>query len=302
MADSAWRALIKDGRVEGVLEYGGDIDEFLEYVLAINPSPDSSPPVARPSRPFGAPWIAAWEYAVARVVARNMTQDPDVIAFRREILGHEDELVPPDRLGAWVQERQLEPAPLDPASRLYVRLLKGDLWVHDFFRVPPDGPLADLARFASKTSSAYNIDEDWATTFLVSGVPPKYSAVRVEVSRPGYTWSTNDLFHDKALLPTAERNYRSRITLSVDPALTADEVRELYAEALRYGFPSEERHARPAARSMRAAGDTIQLFGGKPSADAWRSWNRRYPGEEWKAPNGRVPFRQQVLAALRHLR
>ena len=192
-----------------------------------------------------------------------------------------------------------------PSREIHFRIwsLVGEKWRCHYQWVPPTGQLAELATFAGKLASDYNIDEPSTATFIVTGTPPQYSAAgfkvtadtgpqtnarRVERLRHPWKWQT-------------DRGYRSRIELSIDPALTADEVRDIYARVLRDYFPSDQRHARPNARSMRAAGEVIEIFDGKPSADAWRSWNLRHPDEQWKAPNGRVPFRQQVLTALRHL-
>lgn len=186
------------------------------------------------------------------------------------------------RSGAWSTEYDPDERPLEVVYSFWA-LLDGQ-WQSSRDVVAAGGRLARLAALARDLGREYQVDEAHMVTCILTGTPPAYSGA----------WASVD---------GSERSYRSRITLSIDPALTADEVRTFYAGLLRDYFPTIGRHARPAARSMRAAGDVVELFDGKPSAEAHRSWLRRHPDEPvWQGPDGRVPFRQQVRAALRHLR
>jgi hypothetical protein len=302
LPDLAWDAL--EDRAREVLDHPQDLDEFVEYVLAVT-SPDKAP-IKRGKRGDRWDWVKAREYAVSRVIAREMSQNRELIKFRRDLLGPQAALVAPDRLGDWVHARGAR----HQATRtgdviLPIWVLVGGEPKYRILRLPADGQLADLARFAGKIANDYNIDPADAATFIVTGTPPNYSAANVGIKGASMNGrGTRIRILDGRLFNQAVpgRSYHARITLSIDPALTADEVRDLYAGALRDYFPSDQRHARPAARSIRAGGEVVELFDGEPSADAWRSWNRRHPEDQWKAPNGRVPFRTQVLVALRHLR
>lgn len=382
ITDRAWDRFVSEGGVAEVLEHGADLDEFVERIGDFTSvEAESRRPSGRVERDAPGSWVAAREYAVSRVIARRLREEPGVVEIRNDLVGPAG-LVAPDRLDDWVHARYYEDTPPNwhlpclrcnqppiasattterpaygagekpegardrqwfpntaAASKRAVAaaqrgawvgmydprplwrpglapnvehqyrewpkpvpfsfwMLKGEDWWLPKDLVPPHGQLARLSALCADLAHKYQIDEAHVATFVVTGAPPHYSAAWATVTGPGI----NSIEVDRAIPIPSHRSYRSRINLSIDPALTADEVARFYAGLLRDYFPTGQRHARPAARSMRAAGDVIESHDGEPSAEAWRSWNRRNPDEAWKAPNGRVPFRRQVLVALRHLR
>src|ERR1019366_4283852 len=80
LPDLAWDAL--EDRAREVLDHPQDLDEFVEDVLAVT-SPDKAP-IKRGKRGDRWDWVKAREYAVSRVIAREMSQNRELIKFRRD--------------------------------------------------------------------------------------------------------------------------------------------------------------------------------------------------------------------------
>src|ERR1035437_10339467 len=80
-----WKALAKECRVEDGLLYGGDIDKLVAYILDMTSSDEA--PIKRGKHGDRWDWVRAREYAVSRVIAREMSQNRELIKFRRDLLG-----------------------------------------------------------------------------------------------------------------------------------------------------------------------------------------------------------------------
>ncbi len=249
--------------------------------------------------------------ALSDLLAAFAADDPDVAAYRARVLP--GGLVPWDQLADWVRRQEGQDGPptrwvtvplpirteldrLGPGHYVFkpalgevhagigtkIRLLKwaapGDTWP----RHTPTTigkPLEALRSLAEALAPAYGWTEVQAAVFIVTGVTPLVTPVRVT-------------FGGHRVRNQIECAWAERITLTIDPAVGPDEVAELHREArTRLGFA----HLRPqTAKHLRLAAFT----GAETERLAWaerlRFWNERYPADSYEHASN---FRRDAIRA-----
>ena len=245
---------------------------------------------------------------IAKVKANDASSDGSLRRFRKEML--QNTLIEPSQVGTWISARidegpppkqvrwieaQLPPDnaltvqnskfclahPLHPAPGAF-RVRSKTHWVRYYnpvsdcverAAIPASGALFRLAALAKQLADRYGWMEGEATTFVLTDLAPGHHPIRV--SR-----------RFSEVHPTA-----STITLTIDPATPAHEVREVYSW-LRSPIAAKGRA--PGAKSIRIAGFMLDRPEGDTWKSHWKAWNNANPTERYSDP---WAFRKAALRA-----
>jgi hypothetical protein len=248
--------------------------------------------------------------ALSQIVARYAGDDPGVQKFRKEIL--KEGLLPRDKIEEWIKGQAQEDGPHTiflkvPLPRTHKLLFGADglfpsepLTVSqdwpayetqleslfypgsdDFVRsvsVSMDGVLNDLRYLSETLAERYGWQPGQATEFILTGTTP--AIVPFELG-----------FKMRMSNPSL-----SRVTLTLDPALSPQEVAEYYRQyrrqvlGSRYRSLSEKHITLALFKSSRPAEET--------NAEAMKAWNKEY--RKWRYRQ-ETNFGRDAQVALRRL-
>lgn len=269
---------------------------------------------------------------LAKLYARMAEEDPWVQAVRKEI----DPATTTDNLGSWITRQRYEALGIDDPGEAEVAtqsLLGSRVPTVTFanpegedFPVPTDSLLGEIAQVVERLTGKYPWRADRATRWLVVGGPPPMvvnatigykidgisSFDTMAVSFVGGTDAGRRRFVESMQPPT---DTRTRITLTVDPAITPKEVARLYSAARAPIAPTRVRaigaRLSKDEKALALAGFILDQSEDweDPSRDTWNAWLTRWnegPGRTLgsyeKAGTGPDRFRRAARDALRRLR
>lgn len=280
LTDKQWHVLVKWGDVGAVRLGAGQVSTLVQQARDMLESyggettPKASPPQAR-ARTEIAPSPAGDSYRFTRqdalciAVAALAAKDPEVIAFRREVL--EDQLptyaLDSSREGVeeWIprqieRERpQLAAIAGEPPLLTYIKVIGHEL---ETTPVAPGGVLDRLRVLGDRLAARYRWAPHAATAFALSGDVIPTIEVLTATIQPN---------HDVPAL--------TRITLAVDPAATPAAVARAYEQAR--GRIAEKR-----ARELHPKTYFLAAFAAErtPQESLERQieeWNRLIPDAKW---------------------
>lgn len=259
-----------------------------------------------------------WREAVSLYLAMKASKDEEVNAFRRDVLG--GVLVGENQLAQWIGNRaraektghwltvpvpegyeldwSLGPSvawgttpPLTisvngiPAESVSGRQLhyfdpaaKEEAWVY----TAPGGVLERLRQLGSQLADKYGWTQAQAVTFLVTGSAPFVVGIIAETTH------------------SVEQPLSTRITLTIDPTVTADEVKAFYAQ-------QRKQLLSRSTRKINHRNATLVEFvliekGNDTWAKSMKKWNAKYgtKGARWTYTNYRN-FSRDYNESLKHL-
>ena len=210
--------------------------------------------------------------ALSRLAAVEARQEPEVVAFRREVL--RGRLILAADIAAWVEHRAV-PAGRVVASPVWLSY-PGPKHVQSV-RVPPRSALARLRALATELVSLYGWTEPATVAFVLADYSPRPTVASTGI-RAGRTELT------------------TRVKIEVHPSVTARDVARLY-EDIRAQFlgPGRRGHLHPRADGRRSWAVLATFIAGANDGRIWSealaAWNReqrpRRPG--WCYVEGRNP-------------
>jgi len=228
--------------------------------------------------------------ALARILAADAAQAPEVQAFRREAL--RGRLLKPERVAAWLErqaKREGRPTvwarvPLDAEGRLPRKVPAGTRAEVESLDSPTadgrvtsraiaaGGTLARLKGLAGRLGREYGWREAYAVAFVVSGLVPPYPSAR---------WR---------LRPRLDIPALARIELDVSPRLPPARVAELYRRAREAG-PGGPDALGLRGQRLRSVGEEAaelavfvhRINDGRSWEEALKAWNAAHP--EWRKPS-----------------
>jgi hypothetical protein len=148
--------------------------------------------------------------ALAALLAKYAAADPIVVAFRHKVVGRK--LIEPHAVDAWLRARAVaknkKGRPRKPFRLLAYGTPGCDTALH--LAVAADGALAPLVELSDRLARTYGWHPAEATVFVLTGYVPPARSIRV------------DFYEDMRL------RARSRVTLTIDPTSTPNEVAAAY--------------------------------------------------------------------------
>jgi hypothetical protein len=222
-----------------------------------------------------------WSTPLALLYANIAEEQPDVVAFRTEILS--DKLINVDDVETWIKERlELQPrGTIKVESVAYA--VPGDEWAHNR-GVVPNSTLDRLRIISCRIADATNWPAAAATVWILCGAIPESPSVVVGTKQTFGTPFGN----------------RQRIVLDIDADVSPAEVMEIYRRERSKCFEHTDgtKTRRPLqTRTLRVAASVF--------ATPWkgwkahqRQWNTANPSDEI---NNIRTFRRIVNRAQRHL-
>lgn len=289
-----WKLLIKQGWVDDVVRGAREISELVGIAQDILRAGAERPePQSKERREGG---TEAWARSV--LVADIARRDPDVIAYRREVLEHR--LLSQDEVVEWVERQEKEEVPIRWASLAVeesstypdgtirgrpvgwsARVLKyagpDDEWVR--LASTGRGALERLRKLSESLAKFYAWTEAQAVVFVLTDVLPWIAPVRV-------TSPAMKIRYEQAC-PWAQR-----ITLDVDPSVSPSELARVY-QSVRNKNGRRRRLSQKHAR--------LAIFKTDHPNLSWSELLRRWNKEEkrWKY-NHLSNFRRDALRAQQH--
>ena len=298
VSDQEWELLVEDGFVEDVEIGAADATSLYARLRRIADVVDSGRANSPPRAPVGNLELSdrdvpSSRYDLARsiVVAAWARDDPDVVAFRSEVLG--GELVGWSDVPKWIEANHAgraqvfevtvlsEESPVTQPWRperdeLHVRSVSAQMLR---FTTREDGrvrsvpvpvhfgPLQRLYRLSVELSTFYGWSEDAATVFVLADVIPWIAPVRV-------TTTAEPIRFGHAL------EWTRRIVLELDPSTPPAEVADLYQNArVKAGYSRRRRlsnkHAELAAFRIMRSQETW--------SDTLAAWNEKFPKWSYRA-------------------
>lgn len=315
--EGLWSYLREQGFVEDAILVGGDrghedLEREARRILeaAARPTERGEGEASRPEGPTPGQ-ERAW--AVSQLVAVRAHKDPEVVTFRREYLGDrlvewskfetwvrtqvdgdavetldltcaiEAERLVDDGNGGWVISPPLARIPRGEVSIRYLSyVVPENTWVRRV-RIAADSALDKLRVLAETLARAYAWTPAQAATFVVTGVTPQVSVIRV--TGLGIKFRRG-----------VSHAWARRFVFNIDPAVSPQEVLRAYKEARRKEGLSRLRPV-DAKKSRLAAFAGVE-HADKTWAERWQLWNRKFP--EWTYSQ-QSNFRRDALKAQNRL-
>ncbi|MFC8845574.1 hypothetical protein [Micromonospora sp. NPDC057141] len=290
--------LLRDGYVDDVLAGAEEPDWLVEQgrMILDSRAPVETPAESADERGPSVGQERAW--ALSQLVAHHAAVDPIVVAFRTKHLP--DGLIPRTEVERWIQghvESEGERASditftipegithdwtgptvtFNPpiaeitgsvsfSGRVIAYALPGDTAVRRCF-VKADGVLDQLSKLGETLADALGWQPVQATVFILTGVTPMISIVRV--SSPAFKVRHN-----------VDLDWARRIKLDIDPAATPQEVLHAFEQARSEHTSVKRRSMTP--KHLRLAAFACAQHSDKPWAERHRLWNEQFP--EWSYP------------------
>ncbi len=287
VSDDEWRLLDAQGVLRRDIDPSGIAETVKQFRRAF-----SRQEVAVPMLDRGGELTPARVHAISELVARHASEDARVQGFRSRRLPNG--LLEFERIEAWIstiakadgKPSQYSTVVASAATRkcpdvgISARYLCYGSPASNFVRNIPvahNGVLDELRGITEILSKRYGWQPAQATLFVLTGVPPLVSTLRVK--------ATTELF------PVLRK-----IVLTVDPALSPRELAEHY-KTIRRRFLGE-RH-----RAMSEKHCTLVLFmqdwpANETYSSAMGVWNKKFP--TWRYRHA-TNFGRDVLAARKRL-
>ena len=231
VTDRLWSFLLEQGWVDDVVRGARGMESLVEVAGGILRA--ASERSERAPRNSGNTDAQAWARSV--LVAEIASADPDVVAFRRDVLG--DQLISHAEVPGWIEAQEKNEVPVVWATvplegeqvsdgpitgrptgwsaRVLSYAGPGDEWVR--LATTGKGVLERLRRLSVSLADFYAWTEAQAVIFTLTDVLPWIAPIRAK--EPAMK-----VRHNRAC-PWAQR-----ITLDIDPSVTPAEVAEAYKE------------------------------------------------------------------------
>lgn len=291
--EKLWSYLFDMGFVEDVINGAEDADylegqarRVLEVGRQLRPPPVN---VARSEGPTAGE-ERAW--ALSQLASAEARDDPDVVRFRRTFL--DGRILQWTAVNAWVQERAGLDGPVTRDLTVVLRETTSVSWEPGQYRIDPPLHRIEVCKISARTLDYAGPDDEWvrrvrvaaggildklrvlaeslakayawtpaqATVFILTGVTPLISTVRVETS--GFK-----IRHGK------DHGWSRRIVLDIDPAATPDEVMAAYQRIRREQNLTRMRPLTPKHARLAAFAGAEHVH--KPWSERLRLWNTSFP-------------------------
>jgi len=295
LSGTVWSMLLREGFVDDVLAGARGPDWLVERGRGIldSRSPVETPAGIADEQGPSAGQERAW--ALSQLVASHAGTDPLVLAFRARYIP--DGLIPWAEVDQWIQghaesegkgasdirftiPEQTTHEWIGPtvrftppiaeitgevsfSGRVLAYALPGDQAVRRCF-VKAGGVLDQLSKLGEILADAFGWQPVQATMFILTGVTPMITIVRV--SSPAFKVRHN-----------VNLDWARRITLDIDPAATPQEVLDAFEQARSEQSPTKRRSLTP--KHLRLAAFACAQHPNQPWAERHRLWNQQFP--EW---------------------
>lgn len=310
LSATVWSMLLRDGYVDDVLVGAEGPDWLVERGREIL---DSRVPVESPAESADEHGPSVGQervWALSQLVAHRAAADPMVVAFRTKYLP--DGLIPRTEVERWIRghvesegERASDVTFTIPegithdwigptvtfnppvaeitgsvsfSGRVLAYALPGDAAVRRCF-VKADGIPDQLSKLGESLADAFGWQPAQATVFILTGVTPMISIVRV--SSPAFKVRHN-----------VDLDWARRIKLDIDPAATPQEVLDAFKQARSEHTTAKRRSM--TSKHLRLAAFACAQHADKPWTERHRLWNEQFP--EWSYPE-QSNFRRDAAQA-----
>jgi hypothetical protein len=196
------------------------------------------------------PDLSERDNVLSTLVARKAGNDQDVVAFRREVL--RDALLHLHQVWRWLMARRPrgdESIADDPLAYALEDSLEREI------DIGTTGDLARLRELSVRLGDFYEWTDGQATTFVLTGLAPMVSPVRVE-------WYEHVI------------GGLSRVTLTVDPTTPPREVATAYGRARRELLGPRHRSVGEKHLQLALFAET---YSSGPWAERCRAWDAEHP-------------------------
>jgi hypothetical protein len=232
--------------------------------LRRSPATDGGPA----SHPIGESGLTRSD-VLSRLVARAADEDPEVQAYRSEVLG--GALLPLERVPEWIGER-VDPATEPDGAIEYVGPAGSARR-----EIAAVGDLGRLMALGQEVAARSGWSAGQATTFVLTGVAPRIEPIRTQVTGGHPVGSS------------------TRIVLEVDPAVEPREVLRRYRRLRRRVVSVRPRG--PDRRELALAAFWVE-HPGEVLEELFETWNRSHPT---MAYDDRDRFERELVLARRRL-